>query len=239
MGLFGATTGSTPGMTTHDSTGASAVPSGGNEAPAAPGGDDQVAELGTTRSTGERWLRMVGARQLVRLSTEAVTRGLAERRLSLSSSERRALRSSIVHEFVQLLRQRGRRLRGVSKRRFLVDLERSKDQALTLRDEAREELQQLRSDVADLRGEAAPPDEARQAQRIELFERRIAKLLASLADAEEQLERFEERTAENGIASYFRGAQGLDPDGLHAWLKRSLLRRLFEANLQLQGGQRA
>ena len=72
--------------------------------------------------------------------------------------------------------------------------------------------------------------------RLELLERRLAKLARAFEDVEVRIARLESRAngAELGIASIYREAQGLDPDATQRELKRNLMRLIFEANLALR-----
>jgi len=70
--------------------------------------------------------------------------------------------------------------------------------------------------------------------RIELLERRLAKLRLSLAEAEAHLARALRATCvDSGIASTYRTVQGLDADAPHRALKAALMEKIVAANLEL------
>ncbi|HEX9792898.1 MAG TPA: hypothetical protein VGC54_02855 [Planctomycetota bacterium] len=87
---------------------------------------------------------------------------------------------------------------------------------------------------AELRGregvEAGSPE-----HRIELLERRIAKLTGSLETAEKEIHRLSSlQGADPGLASVYRTVQGLAADAQDAEAKRRMLADLFDANQELR-----
>jgi hypothetical protein len=80
-------------------------------------------------------------------------------------------------------------------------------------------------------------------RRIELFERRIAKLKGSLERTESELARLAAlKPGDAGLASIYRSVQGLSGDDAHFAAKQELLEEIFQANLMLRravGEQRA
>ena len=77
--------------------------------------------------------------------------------------------------------------------------------------------------------------EQRPGQRMEVLERRIAKLMRALEMAEGEIQRLQQEFgSEAGIASVYRSVQGLAPDEPLAELKRRLMRELFRANRALR-----
>jgi len=75
-------------------------------------------------------------------------------------------------------------------------------------------------------------DEA-SGSHVELLERRIAKLTALLAQAEANLRRIAAaKSIDPGVASIYRGVQGLSEEDAALDLKRNLMQRIFQANLE-------
>ena len=72
-------------------------------------------------------------------------------------------------------------------------------------------------------------------RQIEILERRIAKLNRRLAEAEDGLRQLAAlREADPGIASVYRGVQGLSSQEEYANFKRELMHKIFLANLELK-----
>ena len=70
---------------------------------------------------------------------------------------------------------------------------------------------------------------------VEILERRIAKLNRRLEEAEDGLRRLAAlKDAEPGIASVYRGVQGLSSEEDYLTFKRELMRKIFLANLELK-----
>ncbi len=80
----------------------------------------------------------------------------------------------------------------------------------------------------------AGSEEAHRRQ-VDLLERRIAKLTKLLRQSEENLRRMAAlKNIDPGIASMYRGIQGLSP-GEDAWaFKKQLMTKIFQANLELK-----
>lgn len=79
--------------------------------------------------------------------------------------------------------------------------------------------------------EAGRPD----AGRIELLERRLAKLARLLEERDEQLQlRMERATQGQGVASVYSDVQGLRGQSEEAERKRALMSSIFEANRKLR-----
>jgi len=75
----------------------------------------------------------------------------------------------------------------------------------------------------------------RHDQELALLERRLAKLVGGLEETERSLERAARaRAADLGLSSIYREVQGLDPGERERELKRVLMARIFEANLELR-----
>lgn len=82
----------------------------------------------------------------------------------------------------------------------------------------------------DVDGEA---DEARS--RIDLLERRIAKLTQTLGATEEELKRVAAlKGLDEGVSSIYRTVQGLSDSAEYKEIKRMLMREIFEANFELK-----
>jgi len=86
------------------------------------------------------------------------------------------------------------------------------------------------------RREAAFEAEARRtAERIDLLERRLAKLRATLAESERALIELARRAElDPGLPSIYRSVQGLLADEPGRGAKLGMLKQIYEANLQLQ-----
>ena len=89
-------------------------------------------------------------------------------------------------------------------------------------------LEEMRED----RGERV--EETENSDHVKRLERRIAKLDALLGKTSEELERARQAGAEAGLSSVFREVQGLAGGESELERKRMLMRRIFEANLDLQ-----
>jgi hypothetical protein len=71
--------------------------------------------------------------------------------------------------------------------------------------------------------------------KIELLERRVAKLMAMLDVSEEELRRVRSaRQVDVGVPSIYREVQGLSADAAQHERKREMMRSIFEANLALR-----
>lgn len=72
--------------------------------------------------------------------------------------------------------------------------------------------------------------------KVDLLERRVAKLNQSLEQSERALQELSRsKNVDAGIASIYRTVQGLSHTEAHWKVKEALLEKLFEANLALQG----
>ncbi len=234
-----------------------------------------------------RWLRVLSRQELARALGESVEAVLLSR-LDLSPRAARQLRWAVARAFFARTTARARRVRGLSRREFLRELERTHGDLLASRNRARAELtglerrlEQARSSLAtgelgvaqeqELADElsreiaallASPPMNARDAgaaiealvqrererrtaafarslevqrMRIDVLERRVAKLRSALAQSEEDLAALLLRAeVDTGISSIYRQVQGLSTTGIFRAEKLELLRAIFEANLELQ-----
>ncbi|MCY3000288.1 MAG: diguanylate cyclase [Planctomycetota bacterium] len=71
-------------------------------------------------------------------------------------------------------------------------------------------------------------------ERIELLERRIAKLSESLGMTEAELQRvMAAKSIDPGVASIYKTVQGLSATAVQAELKKTLMSKIFEANVEM------
>lgn len=245
-----------------------------------------------------RQLKMIGREPLTAVIDLAVARSLRAHLGKLDPALGFAVRDLAAREFMRLLRDNVKNVRGVSKERFLADLERERDRVVLARNQARQELTDLERKVARLRelrsaekqefdvknalyveqrstelaeevrelfarrergelDDRALEEEVvrlatalvrnerqglfdarstEQADLIDNFQRRIAKLTAKLEETERTVAALAKmKDVEPGIASVYRTVQGLS-EGDALWrVKEELLMRIYEANLTLQG----
>jgi diguanylate cyclase (GGDEF)-like protein len=93
---------------------------------------------------------------------------------------------------------------------------------------------QLLVELRDRQTGTGRADEDAQ-RRIELLERRIAKLTSQLGMTEEQLQNvLRMKSIDPGIASIYDRVQGVSPDEAQAQLKRELMKKIFQANVELR-----
>jgi Mrp family chromosome partitioning ATPase len=72
-------------------------------------------------------------------------------------------------------------------------------------------------------------------RKIDILERRIAKLTSLLAMAEQNLQHMAMiKNVDPGIASIYRGIQGLSPEEEALAFKRDLMQKIFQANVELK-----
>ncbi len=72
-------------------------------------------------------------------------------------------------------------------------------------------------------------------REIDILHRRLSKLSSTLDLTEEELARVRQlKQGDDGIASIYSEVQGLSSDDANAEAKRELVRKIFEANLELQ-----
>ena len=106
-----------------------------------------------------------------------------------------------------------------------LDTERRENEALRAR------LQALQT--AGPQESTAAPSESTQDTRVELLERRLAKVIRTLQETEERLARIQQHAVDSEIARY-RPVQGLAADAPFFALKTALMQQIFEANLRLR-----
>ncbi|MBI5432083.1 MAG: diguanylate cyclase [Planctomycetes bacterium] len=72
-------------------------------------------------------------------------------------------------------------------------------------------------------------------RQIDLLERRIAKLTQLLAMTEDELRRLiDAKSIDPGVSSVYRSVQGLDDAVANAKAKKEVMKRIFQANLELK-----
>lgn len=244
-----------------------------------------------------RPMRLVQRESVARLVDHAIGHALEDLLPTIAHTQQALLlRERSRREFLELLRSQGRKVRGMTRSRFLIELERSKNELLLTRDRVREELaglvhhkqilsefeealerdqaarheagaardRELLSSIQALFGMArnGRPDlkaleesvialalesvrreragvqseqSAEFDQRVELFERRIAKLGELLEQSEHALAELARlKDVDPGIESIYRTVQGLARGDPRARAKQAVLVQLFEANLALK-----
>ncbi len=107
---------------------------------------------------------------------------------------------------------------------------------------ARDEVAEVRRELVELAMQRARVEWHERATKlseehttqIDRLERRIAKLNAALADAEEQIDGLQSmRARDPGVASWYRDVQGLSDGEENHELKRELMGMIFQANMEL------
>jgi len=92
--------------------------------------------------------------------------------------------------------------------------------------------------IRDMKGDLVQKftsSESEQQQKIDLLERRISKLTKTLGMTEQELQRvLRSKSIDPGVASIYKSVQGLSEDEVHAELKRALMDKIFEANIELR-----
>lgn len=98
-----------------------------------------------------RRLNLVSKKSIAPMVEGAVERALAPLSGELSSKSRILIRAALQREFMQAIREGGRRVSGMSKEDFLAELERSRNKIVLDRKRASEELQGLESELQKMR----------------------------------------------------------------------------------------
>lgn len=176
----------------------------------------------------ERQLKVIGRQPLAAAFEAALARSLRRHLPELDERRIALVREQAFRDFMQLVGQKVRNLRGVSKRDFLAELERSHTEVLQQREEARRELarlqlrveviQRLKRDQGALDAGGSPLNEGlqelfRRAQRgelsledlkqeVELVAQEFAHLdkERSLSEYDRQLDVFERRIAKLNVS---------------------------------------
>ena len=77
-------------------------------------------------------------------------------------------------------------------------------------------------------------------EQVDLLKRRLTKLSSSLEMTEDELRRVMKMKAiDPGVASIYRTVQGLDTEEADFELKKEMMSKIFEANLELQQQHKA
>ncbi len=97
-------------------------------------------------ASGTRRLRVIGREPLLELFDGALAGALAEHP-SVSGALANRIQSNARRTFLRMLRQSGRKIRGLSKGEFLHRLQESRNQIMVARDKARAELMELAEQV--------------------------------------------------------------------------------------------
>jgi hypothetical protein len=162
-------------------------------------------------------LRLVSREALFQAFQGALFEGLAEEGRSaeqLARASRRATRA-----FVARLKTRSKRVRGLTRAEFLAELERSRSAFAVEKRRTEEELIELTLSPA-----------AGGHDKVDILERRVAKMRAALEELEGHYAELARRAAEDpGLRSVYREIQG-KPSAE----KKKLLRQVLEENLELQ-----
>ena len=101
----------------------------------------------------------------------------------------------------------------------------------------REVTTQLLGELRERRARSGsdPQAEAEYLRKIELLERRIGKLTEQLGMTEGQLKSvLAAKQVDPGLASVYETVQGLSADEAQAELKKELMAKIFEANVELR-----
>jgi len=78
-------------------------------------------------------------------------------------------------------------------------------------------------------------NESEHKRQIELLERRISKLSTTLGLTEQELQRvLRSKSIDPGVASVYKSVQGLSEGEVQAELKKALMNKIFEANVELR-----
>jgi diguanylate cyclase (GGDEF)-like protein len=78
-------------------------------------------------------------------------------------------------------------------------------------------------------------NETEHKRQIDLLERRISKLTSTLGLTEQELQRvLRAKNIDPGVASVYKSVQGLSQDEVQAELKKALMEKIFEANVELR-----
>lgn len=112
--------------------------------------------------------------------------------------------------------------------------------ARVMRENQQEQLQQLQEQQRAAVAAAPGLDDEREAayqREIDNLQRRISKLTQSLGLTETELTRLRKlKNVDDGISSIYRDVQGVGDEDMQAALKKELMAKIFEANLDLRKG---
>jgi len=165
--------------------------------------------------SGKR-LRLVSREALFQALDGALAEGLEGE--GLSAPEILRTRRRTTRAFVARLKTRSKRVRALSRAEFLAELEQSRARFAHEKEATERELGAL--DPATPGGH----------DRVDILERRVAKMRAALAELEEHYAELARRAAEDpGLRSVYRELQG-EATGE----KKKLLRAVLDENLALK-----
>jgi diguanylate cyclase (GGDEF)-like protein len=103
---------------------------------------------------------------------------------------------------------------------------------------ARIEQEVIASALREMKGElerVMTDSKSEHQRQIAMLERRIAKLSEALGMTEAELQRvLQQGTLDPGVASIYKTVQGLSAQDVHAELKKALMSKIFEANVELR-----
>jgi diguanylate cyclase (GGDEF)-like protein len=92
-------------------------------------------------------------------------------------------------------------------------------------------LREMKAELERALGESR----SEQQRQIEMLERRIERLSEALGMTEAELQRaLANQSLDPGVASIYKSVQGLSPSAVHAELKKALMSKIFEANVELR-----
>lgn len=183
---------------------------------------DAFLPSGELHSPLARRMSLVSRDSLETVIRRAVVRALSPYETRVSGRMLFGLRAALERELLAGIRTQGKRVRGISKRDFLAELERSRGR-----------IRQAQAVIECV--EQSSGLSVGQTNLVENLKRRIAKLNSSLESAEELIQRLRKMKAgEEGLASLYGTVQGLALDDEQAEAKRGMLADIFESNIALQ-----
>jgi len=168
---------------------------------------------------GGRSLRLVSRGVVFEALAKVLTECLGAR--GVPALEILRARRAAARALDEGLRARSRRVRGLTRAEFLAELERTRAGFAS-------EKRATERALAELVGAPAAP--AAEGERIDVLERRVAKMRRALAEFEQRYQELARRSAEEpGLPSIYREVQGGAPAS-----HRAALRQVFEQNVDLQ-----
>lgn len=124
----------------------------------------------------ERRLKVVDKDLLAEAVDSAVQRSLKRRLGMVGGGDVTKIQRDVRNRLMRLVHEKGKRIRGVTKSSFLVQLQRSRNEILTSRDEAREELEGLRDRMQRIHDARDTDDEELERQVADLSRESEAEL---------------------------------------------------------------
>ena len=103
-------------------------------------------------TTPARKLKIIRTGSLAQAIDEIVPQALRQNRVHATPAQERGIRESIRKRLLKTLEQKGKKVRGLTKSGFLLELDRSRNQILLERDAAREELGAVMDKLSFYRG---------------------------------------------------------------------------------------